>query len=90
MDFDTSMVIDYIIPDSLSDFGAILLWIFCILIVILGICIYLYYQKTPKKIEKQQQKLYTIEQMKKPKEERMQEHVDIRNKVDKIIEINNL
>ncbi|VVB62199.1 Uncharacterised protein [uncultured archaeon] len=93
MDFDTSMIINYIIPDSPSDFGAILLWVLIIglvIIAIIDIRLYLDYRKTSKKIEKPQQKLNKIEQMKKSKEERMQEFVEIRNKVDKIIETNKL
>jgi len=88
MNFDTSLVIDYIIPDSPRDFGAMLLWVLIILNVILLVCICLYYRKTFKKIENPQQKLDTIEQIKKSKDERIQELVEIRNKVDKIIEIN--
>jgi hypothetical protein len=40
--------------------------------------------------EEAQQVLNTVEKMNTSKEERMQEIVDIRNKVDKIIEINKL
>ncbi len=99
MDFDTSKVIDYIIPDSPGDFGAILLWILIILLIIIAIIdIRLYFdnQKTSKKLEwipmteEPQQKPNTIDRMKKSKNERIPEIVDIRNKVDKIIEINKL
>lgn len=90
MDFDTSMAIDYIVPDSPSDFGAILFWVLIILNVIVWVGVYFYYQKMFKKIEKPQQKQNRIEQMKKSKEERLQEIVEVRNKVDKIIEINKL
>jgi beta-lactamase regulating signal transducer with metallopeptidase domain len=93
MNFDTILVIDYIIPDSPRDFEAILLWILIILFVTIAtidIRLYLDNRKTSKKIENPQQKLNTIEQMKKSKEERMHEIVEIRNKVDKIIEINKL
>ncbi len=86
MDFDTSMVIDYLIPDSPNDFGAILLWVLMIVLVIMMIIdirLYLDNRKTFKNIEKPQQKLNTIEQMKKSKENRMQELNDIRKKVDK-------
>ncbi len=90
MNFDTIMIIDYFIPDSPSDFGAILLWVLIIINVILWIRIYLYYRKTSKKIEKPQQKLNIIEQMKKSNEARIEDIVEIRNKVDKIIEIKKL
>jgi membrane protein implicated in regulation of membrane protease activity len=93
MYFDTSMVIDYIIPDSPSDFGVMLFWVLAIVFVIfmiIDIRMYLYSRKTFKKIEKPQQKLDTTEEMKKSKEGRTQEIVEIRNKIDKIIEINKL
>ena len=99
MDFTTSIAIDYIIPDSPSDFGAILLWILIIILVIIAIIdirLYLDNQKTSKKLEwipmreEPQQKSNTAEEIKKSKEVRMQEIFDIRNKVDKIIEINKL
>ena len=100
MDFDASIVIDYIIPDSLNDFGAILLWVLMIIlgiIVIIDIRLYLNNRKTSKKKlewipmrEEPQQKSNTAEEIKKLEEVRMQEIVDIRNKVDKIIEINKL
>jgi hypothetical protein len=91
--FDTSMVVDYIIPDSPSDFGAILLWVLMTLLVILVIVdvrMYLEYRKMSQKREQQQQNLTIREHMKTSEEERSQAYVDIRNKVDKIIEINKL
>jgi hypothetical protein len=48
------------------------------------------YLNWTQKKEKPKQKLSTITQMNKSKEDRMREIVDIRNKVDKIIEINKL
>jgi uncharacterized protein YneF (UPF0154 family) len=86
-------LVDTIIPDSPSDFGAILFWVLIILlaiIVIIDIRTYLSYRKTSKKIEKPQQKPSTIEQMKKSSEVRISEIDEIRNKVDKIIEINKM
>jgi hypothetical protein len=52
MNFDISMIIDYIIPDSSSDFGALLLWILSVLLVVIAIIdirLYLDNQKTSKK-----------------------------------------
>jgi len=86
-------LIDSIIPDSPGDFGALLFWVLIVLlviIVIIDIHTYLYYRKTSEKIGKPQQNLHTIEQMKKSKEDRLQEIVEIRNKVDKIIEIHKM
>ena len=65
--FDTSMVVDYIIPDSPSDFGAILLWVLMTLLVILVIVdvrMYLEYRKMSQKREQQQQNLSIREHMK--------------------------
>ena len=76
MSFDTRMV---------------LLWVLVVLNVILWIGVYLYYRKTFKKTEwisiteKPEQKLNTIEQMKETKEDRVQEFVEVRDKVDRII-----
>lgn len=91
--FDSRMVVDYIIPDSSSDFGAILLWVLMALLVILVIVdvrMYLEYRKMSQKREQQQQNLTIREHRKTSEEERSQAYVDIRNKVDKIIEINKL
>ena len=85
--------VDSIIPDSPSDFGAILFWVLIILlttIVIIDIHTYWCYRKTSKKIEKPQQERNTIDQMQKSTDVRRQEIVEIRNKVDKIIEIHNM
>jgi hypothetical protein len=86
-------LVDSIIPNSPSDFGAILFWVLIIIlaiIVIIDIHTCLYYRKTSKKTEKQQQKLNPIEQMKKSDEDRVQEIIEIRNKVDRILEKNNM
>ena len=88
MDFDTSMIMDYIIPDSPSDFGAILLWILSILLLIIVISdIRLYWnnRKTFKKIEKPQETFNVKVQIKNSKEERIQKFVEVENKVDRII-----
>jgi hypothetical protein len=61
-----------------------------IILEIVAIKLYFYYRELSKKGVKMQENLdphlNTIEQMKKSKEERMQEIAEIRNKVDKIIE----
>lgn len=88
--------VDSIIPDSPSDFGAILFWVLIIVLAIIVIIdihtylYYLYYRKTSKKIEKPQQKLNTIEPMKKSHEDRLLNIVEVRNKVDKLIEIHKM
>lgn len=99
MDFDTSMVMDYLIPDSFNDFGAIQLWILIILlvsIVIMDIRFYLNNRKTSKKTEciklkESKEKFNTIKQEKRSKEEdNLEEYKEIKNKVDNIIEIYDL
>ena len=67
------------------DFITILVWGLIILLTIIVISNYLDYRKTSKKIEKPQQTINTIEQMKKPKEEKVQDFFEVRYKVDKII-----
>jgi hypothetical protein len=93
IDFDTSMVLEYILPDSPSDFGAILLWVLItllVMLVILDVRLYLEYRKMPQKGEQHQQISTMNEHMKKSEEEKEQAFIDIRNKVDQLIEINNL
>ena len=78
------------------DFITIMVWLLIILLAIIAIRLYLNHRKTSKKfewipiIEEPQQELNTIEQMKTLREEKSQEYVDIRNKVDKIIGIDNV
>ncbi len=78
------------------DFITIMVWVLIIILAIIATGLYLNHRKTSKKfewipiIEEAQQELNTIEQMKTLREERAQEYVDIRNKVDKIIGINNV
>jgi len=67
------------------DFITILVWGLIILLTIIVISNYLDYRKTSKKIQKPQQTINTIEQMKKPKEEKVQDFFEVRYKVDKII-----
>ncbi len=85
--------VDVIIPDSPSDFGAIMFWVLILIlmiIVIIDIYTYFSYRKTSKKIEKPQQKLDAVEQRKTSGEDRLHDIVEIRKKVDKMIEINKL
>jgi len=77
------MDIKNLIPDSLSDYGAILFWIIIIILVVGAIVLYLYYRKMSKKVVKH---LNTIDQMKKSKEERVKELTELRDKAEKILE----
>jgi uncharacterized membrane protein affecting hemolysin expression len=84
------MVLEYFIPDSPGDVGAILLWALLIVLVILIIVdlrIYLQYRKTPKKTEPGQPS--TTDQIKQSKEDAL-EFEDVRNKVDRLLEIHKL
>lgn len=84
------MDINYIIPDSLNDLGAIWFWVIEIIFVIVAINLYLYYREMSKKTVKKQKNLHrrthTMDQAKKTEERRLEELAEIRNRVDKIIE----
>ena len=84
------MDINNIIPNSPSDFGAIVFWVIVIILVIAAIVIYLRYRKMSKKVVKMQENidthLNTIDQMKKSKEERSQDLHELKNKVDKMVD----
>jgi len=77
------MDIKNLIPNSTSDYGAIVFWVIIIILVISAIIVYLYYRKMSKKVAKH---LNTIDQMKKSKEERVKELVEVKDKVEKMIE----
>jgi len=92
VDIDLSVVLDYLVPDSPTDAGAILLWVLLILLIILvvaNIRMYLEYRNPPWKEEQRPQGL-CVEQMKKSEGEPKQSYADIRTKVDQLIEMNNL
>jgi len=87
------MVLEYILPDSSSDFGAILLWVLMtllVILVILDVRLFLGHRKMSQKGEPHQQISTINEHMKKSVAEKEQVFIDIRNKVDQLIEINNL
>jgi hypothetical protein len=93
MNIDISVVLDYFIPDSISDFGAILLWTLIGIILILmyvDIRTYLYYRKITHTKEKQQRMMITPLQMKQSSDDTMQNLNDIRRKVDALLESKNL
>lgn len=84
------MLLDYFIPDSPGDAGAILLWTLLIVLVILIIVdlrIYLQYRKTPKKSEPRKPSL--TDRIKRSKEEPL-EFEEVRDKVDRILEVHKL
>jgi len=84
---------DWIVPDSPSDFGAILFWILSIvlvIIIIIDIYAYLSYRKAPRIIEAPHQNLDPVEPVKKSGGNQSRDVVEIRNQVDRLLEKNNL
>ena len=93
LNIDTGMVIDYLLPDSISDFGAILLWFLIVILLILvyvDIRTYLSYRKTSNRTDRQHQVMITPLQMKQSSDDTMQNLDDIRKKVDELLELKNL
>ncbi len=86
MVFDIQMILDYFIPDSLGDFGAMLFWVLLILLVsmiVVDIRLFVRYNKSPKIKEK-------ITQQNQNTEEPVPDIVEVRNKVDKLFKINKM
>lgn len=93
IDFDPSMILDYLLPDSLGDLGAILFWVLTILLVILVIVdlrLFLKNRKTPKTSEPQHQEPPQRNDNELPHEEREQVYADVRMKVDYLLETHKL
>ncbi|KYK24779.1 hypothetical protein AYK25_01750 [Thermoplasmatales archaeon SM1-50] len=86
MVFDIQMILDYFIPDSLGDFGAMLFWVLLILLVsmiVVDIRLFVRYNKSPKIKEK-------MTQQNQNTEEPLPDIVEVRNKVDKLFKINKM
>jgi hypothetical protein len=93
MNIDANMILDYLVPDSIGDYGAILLWILLTILLVLiyvDLHTYVYYRKTSNRTEPQQQMMITPLQMKQSSEDKMQTLDDIRKKVDALLELKNL
>jgi F0F1-type ATP synthase membrane subunit b/b' len=84
------MNIDFFLPTSFNDVGAIVFWVIIILLVIAAILLYLYYRKASKKVVKMQEDLSTkentINQLKKSKDDTLKELTELKEKVDQIIQ----
>ncbi len=81
--------LDILIPDSPSDFGAILVWVMIILlgiIVSIDIRTFLSYRRMSQKTKRSQQIINVDVPVNAPKEDRFPDIVEIQNKVDKLIE----
>lgn len=93
LNLDLSVVLDYFIPDSPKDFGAILLWVLLIVLavlIIVNVRMVLQYRRIPSKKEEPLQRHPTVEHIKKSEEEPERSYVDIHTKVDQLIEMNKL
>lgn len=85
-------VLEYFIPDSPTDGKAILLWVLIAVLVILAISdlrIYVRYRKTPNK-DISPQKPRTTEQINTSNLEHISDIVEIRAKVDELLQSQNL
>ena len=80
------MVINNIIPHSMSDLGLILFWVIWIILLIAAIIILLYYFKVVEMRENLDTDLNTTEQMKKSKEEIVEEHTELKDNAEKMLE----
>lgn len=93
MDFDTQLLLDYFIPDSPSDAGALIFWalLFVLAVIItVDLRLYLRVRKTTHTQKKPIQGHPTEEQMRKLTDEPTTDIKDIRQKVDRLIQLNNL
>jgi hypothetical protein len=90
MIFDIQLSLDYFIPDSLSDAGALLFWALLLVLVIIiaiDIRLYLKVRKTPHNSKKPFQTYPTEEQMKIFTDEPTTDIGQIRKKVDRLIQL---
>lgn len=93
MAFDTQLLLDYFIPDSPSDAGALLFWTLLIVlavIIVFDVRLYLQVRKTTHNQKKPIQDHPTEEQMKRLTDEPTTDIKDIRQKVDRLIQLNKL
>jgi hypothetical protein len=93
IDFDLSMILDYLLPDSLGDVGAILFWVLTLLLVFLVIVdlrLFFKNRKTPETNEPQYQSPPQRNDNEITNEEREQAYVDVRMKVDHLLETHKL
>lgn len=93
MDFNLSVILDSLLPDSLGDLGAILFWVLTLLLVILVIVdlrLFFKNRKTQKTNEPQYQSQPERKDNEISNEEREQAYVDVRMKVDHLLETHKL
>jgi hypothetical protein len=93
LNLDSSMVLDYFIPDSPTDAGAILLWVLLIVLavlIIVNVRMVLQVRTIPSKKEEPPQGHPPVGQREKPREEPERSYGDIHTKVDQLIEMNKL
>ena len=93
MVFDIQLILDYFIPDSLSDAGALLFWVLLIVLaIIIAIDVRIYWQvrKMPRNQKQLSQPHPTEEQMRILADEPTKDISQIRQKVDRLIQLNKL
>lgn len=92
MAFDMQLVLDYFIPDSPSDAGAILFWALLILLVaIIIVDLRLYFSYRTATHHPKKPRMYpTEEQMNILRKEPTTDITEIRQKVDRLIQTNKL
>jgi predicted Holliday junction resolvase-like endonuclease len=74
------------IPHSMSDLGLILFWVIWITLFIAAIIILLYYFKVVEMQENLDTDLDTTKQMKKSKEEKVEEPIELKDNTEKTLE----
>jgi hypothetical protein len=93
IDFDPSMILDQLLPDSVGDVGAILFWVLTLLLVILVVVdlrLFFKDRRTPKTSEPPHQEPVQRNDNERSYEEREQAYVDVRMKVDHLLETHKL
>lgn len=75
-----------LIPQSVTDGGAILFWVILFILIVVVVVFYYYAKRMKKKVTKIQQEMTTqLDTVKKSKEKTMQDLTEVKSKVDKIL-----
>jgi F0F1-type ATP synthase membrane subunit a len=76
-----------LLPESPSDFGAILFWIIILILVLAVLFLYWNHRRMSQKVSRMQETLDAHrDQMNKSKEERLQKLQDVKKTVDKMVD----
>lgn len=80
------MELSDLIPQSVSDSGAILFWVILFILIVVVVAFYYYAKRMKKKVTNIKQEMTTqLDTVKKSKEKTMQDLSEVKNKVDKIL-----